>query len=309
MLPLPPPFPFRRLLLVAALTMSGCFQSTLPGGDLLEPSPEPSSRPLPDLPRVSVGRTFELFGVDGRCVADGWRLEIDGDGNAQSLVEEFGVTDASGEARGTESHVFVSLGATTLELLRVQDEWSGYELWHAFQDGDLIAWAVELPPRVEAPAGLPSFRACAAFEQWSLHELEGGTSHVEAVVDIDGASWRRDEGEFPLWLDIESDGRVLFRDARLPLREDGAESGEISAEVISWDGTEGVARVRNSIGLCSAGGGEIIFRLVGDEIHVMQSWFVIDAMDRDDDGDHEERHLRRTRSVLSRSACPRSLSR
>lgn len=297
------------LLFVAVLGLSGCFQSTLPGGITpLQPS-QTTGLPIAEVPDLGISRSFELFGVDGRCVADGWRLDIDEEGHAQSLIEDFGLTDTSGEARGTGSHVVVSLGDTTLELFRVNEEWSGFELWHVFQDNELVAWAVELPPRAETPVDLPSFRACAVFEQWSLHELEGGTSHVEAVVDVDPASWRGSAAAFPLWLDVEADGHVLLHDARLPLRHDGAESGRVQGEVVSWDGTEGIMRVRNSIGLCSAADGEIIFRLVRNEIHVMQSWYVVDALDRDQDGDREERHLRRTRSVLTRGACPRTLSR
>lgn len=291
-----------------AVCLGGCFQSALPGagpsvvpGDRSEPETS-----VPGVPQLTFARRFELFGLDGRCAADSWRLNIDEDGRSQLAS----LTTDSGEAQGDEYRVVVSLGGSTLELLRTDEGWSGFDLWHVFRDGVLDAWAVELPSRVEPPADLPSFRACASFEQWSLHELEGGTSHVEAVVDIDWATWQGDPRDFPLWLDVESDGRVVFHDNRLRLYDERADSGEVEGEVVSWDGTEGIVRVRNSIGLCSVADGEIIFRLVGgDEIHVMQSWFVVDTEDQDNDGDREERHLRRTRSVLTRSTCPGGLRR
>ncbi|MFK7999944.1 MAG: hypothetical protein AB8H86_10115 [Polyangiales bacterium] len=269
------------------------------------PGAQPPMDPSTPDPEVGVGRSFELFGVDGRCTADSWRLDIDAEGRA----EWFNIRPGVGEARGDDVRVVVDFGDTILELFRTGDEWSGFYVWHVFRDDELIAWAVEIPPRAAVPAGVPSFRACAVFEQWSLHELGGGESHGEAVVDVDPESWRGEPSDFPLWLDVQRDGTVFFHDIRLRVHDGHAGSGVVEGEVVSWDGTEGVVRVRNSVGLCSVAEGEIIFRRVRNEIHVMQSWHVVDIADDDNDGDREERHLRRTRSVLTAGACPFSLRR
>ena len=302
------PSSIRVPLLLSAFYLTGCFQSTFPGGVApIDPTLQPPSRPdVLGFSENGVRQSFELFGVEGRCVADVWRLDIDENGNAQSIVD--GVTDSSGNARGDDVSVVASFGGATLELYRASEEWSGFPLWHVYQDGVLLAWAVELSRPVGVPE-VPAFRACATFEQWSVHEREGSTSHAEAVVDIEGASWRGDEDEFPLWIDVESDGRVRIQDARLPLRDDGIASGAIEGEMIAWDGVEGVVRVRNSIGLCSVAEGVFTVRLVRDEVHVVQSWYVVDVLDRDLDGDREEQHLRRTRTVLTRGACPLGFSR
>lgn len=288
------------MLLALTLCTVGCFQSTLPGG-----GSQPSVEPPSVAPPLGIGRSFELFGVDGRCTADSWRLDIDDEGRA----EWFNIRPGVGEARGDDVRVSVDFGETSLELLRTGDQWSGFVVWHVFRDGELIAWAVEVPPRAAVPAGLPSFRSCAVFEQWSLHELEGGESHGEAVVDVEPEEWRGEQTDYPLWLDVRSDGTVFFHDIRLRLHDGHPGSGVVEGEVVSWDGTEGIVRVRNSVGLCSVADGEVIFRRVRDEIHVMQSWHVVDVSDDDNDGDREERHLRRTRSVLTERACPYSLRR